>query len=66
MEGLDDLLVVIGGDDATNERVKRAIFERMAQTYKCLHCWKVEDNSKGVALDDGRMACRRCAKELAR
>lgn len=66
MEGLDDFLVVIGGDDATNERVKRAIIKKMAETYTCFECGVVEGYEKGVVVDGDGMACRRCAKEMAR
>lgn len=66
MEGLDDLVVVIGGDDATNERVKRAIVEKMAQTYTCFACGVVEAYEDGVVIDGDGMVCRECAKEMAR
>lgn len=66
MKSAEDFLVVVGEDDETNERIRQAILGEMAKTYKCSHCWKEEDESKGVALDNGEMACRRCARALSR
>jgi hypothetical protein len=64
IEGLDDLIVVIGGDAATNERVKRAIAKKMADTYTCVGCGEVEEYEKGV-LVDSELICQTCAKEEA-
>jgi hypothetical protein len=66
MEGLDDLVVVIGGDAATNERVKRAIAKKMVDTYTCFACGVVEAYEDGVVLDGDGMVCRKCEKEEAR
>jgi hypothetical protein len=65
IEGLDDLVVVIGGDAATNERVKRAIAKKMADTYTCFACGVVEEYEDGVVLDGDGMVCRKCEKEVA-
>lgn len=62
MEGLDDLFVVIGGDAATNERVKRAIVKKMADTYTCVGCGEVEAYDKGV-LVDSELVCQTCAEK---
>lgn len=63
--GLDDLFVVIGGDDATNERVRRAIAKKMAETYTCFACGVVEAYEDGVVIDGDGMVCRKCEKEVA-
>jgi ribosomal protein L37AE/L43A len=65
IEGLDDLIVVIGGDAATNERVKRAIVKKMADTYTCFACGVVEAYEDGVVIDGDGMVCRKCEKEVA-
>ena len=65
IEGLDDLIVVVGGDAATNERVKRAIAKKMVDTYTCFACGVVEAYEDGVVLDGDGMVCRKCEKEVA-
>jgi hypothetical protein len=66
MAGLEDFLVVIGGDDETNERVKRAIFEKIAETYTCFECGVLEPYGKGVVIDGDGMVCRKCERRMAR
>ena len=64
--GLGEFLVVIGGDDETNERVRRAIAKKMAETYTCFACGVVEAYEDGVVIDGDGMVCRKCEKEEAR
>ena len=64
--GLGDFLVVIGGDGETNERVRRAIAKKMAETYTCFACGVVEAYEDGVVIDGDGMVCRKCEKEEAR